>query len=58
MYAFLWRHLPGNLAMKLLLSALLALFVLWLLFQHVFPWVDPRLPFNQVAPSGTANVGP
>jgi hypothetical protein len=18
------------------------------LFEHVFPWVDPRLPFNQV----------
>lgn len=58
MYGYLWRHLPGNLAMRVALSALLALFVLWLLFQHVFPWIDPRLPFNQVAPSGTANVGP
>ncbi|HEX3828063.1 MAG TPA: hypothetical protein VHV82_12410 [Sporichthyaceae bacterium] len=52
MYPWIWRHLPGNLAIRTLLSLLLLLFVLWLLFQHVFPWVDPRLPFNQVAPSG------
>jgi hypothetical protein len=22
--------------------------VLWLLFEHAFPWMDPRLPFNNV----------
>jgi hypothetical protein len=58
MYAWVWQHLPGNLAMRLVLSALLLFLVLWLLFQHVFPWVDPRLPFNQVAPSGTTGATP
>jgi hypothetical protein len=58
MYGWIWHHLPGNVAAKTLLSLLLLLFVLWLLFQHVFPWVDPRLPFNQVAPSGSAGVTP
>jgi uncharacterized protein involved in cysteine biosynthesis len=58
MYAWLWRHLPGNLGMRLLLSALLMLLVLWMLFEHVFPWVDPLLPFNHVAPTGSSTVGP
>ena len=56
MYGWLWRHLPGNTAMKTLLTGLLLLFTLWLLFQHVFPWLDPRLPFNKVAPEGTATT--
>jgi hypothetical protein len=53
-YGWIWRHLPGNFPVKFLLSLLLLFAVLWLLFQHVFPWLDPRLPFNQIGPAGGA----
>ena len=48
MYVWMWRHLPGPLAVRLLLTLVIAFGVLYLLFEHVFPWVDPRLPFNKV----------
>jgi hypothetical protein len=48
MYGWIWRRLPGNVAVKTLLALALLAFVLWGLFEHVFPWIDPRLPFNQV----------
>ncbi|MGQ0624654.1 MAG: hypothetical protein ACT4PP_08430 [Sporichthyaceae bacterium] len=52
MYVWIWRHLPGPVALRLVLSLLLTLGVLYLLFEHLFPYLDPRLPFNQVAPEG------
>ncbi|HVF21190.1 MAG TPA: hypothetical protein VNA14_13250 [Mycobacteriales bacterium] len=48
MYAWIWRRLPGGLAGKLLGSALLLAAALALLFFVVFPWAEPRLPFNDV----------
>jgi hypothetical protein len=48
MYAWLWRHLPGNLAVRLTSALLLLLGVLALLFFVVFPYVEPRLPFQDV----------
>jgi len=48
MYVWIWRKLPGGLPGKLLGSAILVLAVVALLFLVVFPWVDPRLPFNDV----------
>jgi hypothetical protein len=53
-YGWMWRHLPGNVAMKTVLSLMLLLLALYLLFEHAFPWLDPRLPFNQVGPEGGA----
>jgi len=47
-YVWIWRKLPGGLPGKLLGSAILVLAVVALLFLVVFPWVDPRLPFNDV----------
>ena len=44
MYVWIWRHLPGKLAG----SAILVLAVVALLFLVVFPYVEPRLPFNDV----------
>ncbi len=46
MYAFLWRHLPGPLPVRLVivLAALAATVVL--LFGYVFPWVEPLMPFS------------
>lgn len=48
MYVWIWRRLPGGLAGKLLGSALLLAAALALLFFVVFPWAEPRLPFNDV----------
>ena len=48
MYAWIWRKLPGGLPGKLIGSTILVLAVVALLFLVVFPWAEPRLPFNDV----------
>ena len=48
MYAWIWRRLPGGTRSKAALALLLALAVTALLLFVVFPWAEPRLPFNQV----------
>ncbi len=48
MYVWIWRHLPGPTAARLLESVLLFLAVVALLFFVVFPWVEPLLPFDHV----------
>lgn len=55
MYAWIWRRLPGPWPLRALISVVLVFAVLAVLFQVVFPWVEPRLPFNHVtvAPTST-----
>ncbi len=48
MYTWIWRHLPGPLALRLLQVLLLVAAVCALLLFVVFPWVEPHLPINQV----------
>jgi hypothetical protein len=48
MYVWIWRHLPGGLPGKLLGSLVLLAAAFALLLFVVFPWAEPRLPFNQV----------
>jgi hypothetical protein len=48
MYSWIWWHLPGSRAVKLLEALVLVAAVLMLLMLVVFPWVEPRLPFNDV----------
>jgi hypothetical protein len=48
MYGWIWRHLPGPCAAKLLQALVLVAAVLALLMLVVFPWLEPRLPFNAV----------
>ncbi len=48
MYGWIWRHLPGGTASRTLLSLVLVAAVAALLLFVVFPWVEPRLPFNDV----------
>jgi hypothetical protein len=48
MYVWIWRHLPGPLAVKTLQALLLVTIVSLFLLFIVFPWVEPRLPFNKV----------
>jgi hypothetical protein len=47
-YVWIWRKLPGGMPSKLICSAILVLAVVALLFFVVFPYVEPRLPFNDV----------
>jgi hypothetical protein len=48
MYRSLWRRLPGPTSVRVALCVVLTLAVVAVLFLVVFPWVEPRLPFNQV----------
>ncbi len=48
MYAWLWRKLPGPTPVKVVETLVLAVAVVALLFLVVFPWLEPRLPFNDV----------
>lgn len=48
MYGWIWRHLPGPWPAKAVLSVVLVLAVVAVLFTFVFPWLEPRLPFNGV----------
>lgn len=49
MYGWIWRHLPGPTAVRVLLCALALTAVLAALFGYVFPAVEPLLPFDDSA---------
>ncbi|SDC78985.1 hypothetical protein [Actinokineospora iranica] len=48
MYGWIWRRLPGPMAVRVLTALLLVAGVIALLMFVVFPWIEPKLPFNQV----------
>jgi hypothetical protein len=47
-YGWLWRHLPGSRAVKSVEALALFVAVVLVLFLWVFPWLEPRLPLNDV----------
>jgi len=49
MYAWIWRHLPGPLPLRVAEAAILVLGIVALLMFVVFPWLEPLLPFNDVS---------
>jgi hypothetical protein len=51
MYGWIWRRLPGGRPGKVGGSFVLLLGALALLFFVIFPWVEPRLPWNHVTVS-------
>jgi hypothetical protein len=57
MYVWIWRHLPGNVWVRALLSLLLIAGVAALLFFVVFPWIEPKLPFNDVTVDPSSSGG-
>ncbi|GLF96687.1 hypothetical protein [Streptomyces yaizuensis] len=57
MYGWIWRHLPGNAWVRALISLALLLAVVYGLFQYVFPWAEPLLPFNDVTVDGAGDGG-
>ena len=48
MYVWLWRHLPGNMSLRIAQLLVLFLGVVALLMFVIFPWVGPHLPVTQV----------
>lgn len=48
MYVWIWRHLPGQTVTKCGIAGLMILAACSLLLFVVFPYVEPRLPFNDV----------
>ena len=48
MYAWIWRHLPGPVPIRLVISLALVAAVVLLLFTTVFPWAEQSLPFLKV----------
>ena len=71
MYTWIWRHLPGGMPGRLAGSFALLIGALALLFLLIFPWAEPRLPFNNVtvdqnpttqspvpSPAGSPTVSP
>jgi hypothetical protein len=47
MYVWIWRHLPGPLALRIAQVLLLIAAVCALLLFVVFPWIEPHLPIGQ-----------
>jgi hypothetical protein len=47
-YGWIWRHLPGGAGLRTLQAHVLVAAVCALLLFVVFPWVEPKLPFNDV----------
>lgn len=48
MYGWIWRHIPGHWIVRTIWVVAAVLFIVWLLFERIFPWLDPRLPWNDV----------
>ncbi|SDH56844.1 hypothetical protein SAMN05216553_12920 [Lentzea fradiae] len=48
MYGWIWRHLPGPLYLRVIEAVVLVAGVVALLMFVVFPWAEPKLPFNNV----------
>jgi hypothetical protein len=46
MYGYIWRHLAGPVAVRILLALVLLAAVVAVLFLWVFPAVAPIMPFN------------
>jgi hypothetical protein len=57
MYAWIWNRLPGNAAVRAGLSLALVLAVVAVLFQWVFPWAEPLLPFSDVTVNNGGTTG-
>ena len=52
MYGWIWRHLPGPTAVRLLMAVLLVGAVVAVCFTWVFPAVAEWMPFTDVTVDG------
>ena len=51
MYAWIFRHLPGPLWVRIIIAIVLILAVVYLLMEFVFPHFAEYGPFNLTSPS-------
>jgi hypothetical protein len=56
-YAWIWRHLPGPTAIRVLIVAVAFMALVAVLFTWVFPWLEPRLPFTDVTVEARSSTG-
>lgn len=47
MYGWIWRHLPGGVAIRAAQVVLLLVLVAILLWLVVYPWVSVHVPIDQ-----------
>lgn len=47
MYGLLWRALPGPTWLRIILALVLFAAVVWVLFEYVFPVIEPYMRFQQ-----------
>ena len=48
MYVWIWRHLPGNLYLRLAQTLFIIAIACAVLLFIVFPWLEPKLWFTHV----------
>jgi hypothetical protein len=48
-YSWMWRHLPGPLAVRLVITTIAITAIVAVLFIWVFPSIADRLPINDGA---------
>jgi hypothetical protein len=48
MYAWLWRHLPGAVPLRIAQCLLLLAGIIAVLLFVIFPAIEPHLPFGDV----------
>jgi hypothetical protein len=53
MYVWIWRHLPGPTALRIVQAVLLIAALCALLLFVVFPYIEPKLPPNPITGPGT-----
>jgi hypothetical protein len=59
MYTWIWKHLPGPLAVRALQALVLLAAAVTALFLWAFPWVESQLPYNDVTvPGPESTSGP
>lgn len=57
MYAWLFRHLPGPLWVRILLTVLVLAVIVVALFGWVFPAIAPHMPLNDGVVDAAATAG-
>ncbi len=56
MYAWLWRHLPGDTLTRVGTAFGVILVVALVLWYVVFPWVEPKLQFDHGTVGGGSSA--
>lgn len=49
MYAWLWRHLPGPVWLRIIEVLILLAIVVYVLMEFVFPPISKMMPYNDVS---------